>query len=63
VTWPGHAAISTNGDVDFRDFVTFAQVFGAKEGDADYDARFDSKGNGSVSFEDFVQFAANFGSG
>ena len=50
-----------NGTVGFGDFVIFAGVFGASEGDEKYEARYDLNGDGEIGFTDFVIFAQNFG--
>ena len=50
-----------NGRVEFSDFLQFAQNFGKKEGDADFDTRFDLNRDGTVNFPDFVQFVQSFG--
>ena len=38
-----------------------AGVFGARQGDEKYDARYDLNGDGEIGFSDFVTFAENFG--
>ena len=50
-----------DGTVGFSDFVIFAGVFGARQGDEKYDARYDLNGDGEIGFSDFVIFAQNFG--
>ena len=52
-----------DGTVGFSDFVIFAGVFGASQGDEKWDARFDLDGDGAVGFTDFVIFARHFGKG
>jgi len=52
---------NADGVVDFQDFLAFAQVFGGREGDGKYSARFDLTQDGSVGFSDFLEFAAAFG--
>ena len=52
---------SGDGKVDFSDFLTFAQNFGKKTGDVDFNARIDLDGDGTVGFSDFLIFAQNFG--
>jgi hypothetical protein len=47
--------------VDFQDFVGFAQAFGKKEGDAGFSFQADTDDDGDVDFEDFVAFAQSFG--
>ena len=50
-----------DGEVNFADFIAFAQGFGKTDQDADFDARLDLNGNGEVDFQDFVLFARQFG--
>ena len=50
-----------DGTVGFSDFVSFAGVFGASEGDEKYKANYDLNGDGVIGFSDFVIFAQNFG--
>ncbi len=50
-----------DGTIGFGDFVIFAGVFGARQGDAKYDATYDLNGDGEIGFSDFVIFAQNFG--
>ena len=50
-----------NGEVGFSDFIQFARVFGAKEGEVRYDRKFDLDENGEIGFSDFVRFARDFG--
>jgi hypothetical protein len=50
-----------NGKVDFDDFFLFASAFGKKQGNRDFDARFDLNKDGSVDFDDFLAFAGDFG--
>ena len=52
---------SGDGTVDFNDFLTFAQNFGKRTGDADYNARIDLDQDGTVGFSDFLKFVQNFG--
>ncbi len=49
-----------DGDVNFADFLTFADKFGSRLGQERYDARCD--GDGEIGFDDFLIFAADFGS-
>ena len=49
-----------DGQVNFSDFIPFAQNFGKKEGDLDFNAKYDLDNSGSVDFEDFIQFAQSF---
>ena len=50
-----------DGNVGFRDFLLFAEVFGSVEEDEKYDARFDLNLNGMIDFPDFLQFAEVYG--
>ncbi len=52
---------SGDGTVDFNDFLTFAQNFGKRTEDADYNARIDLDQDGTVGFSDFLKFVQNFG--
>ena len=50
-----------DGTIGFGDFVIFAGVFGARQGDEKYDATYDLNGDAEIGFSDFVIFAQNFG--
>ena len=50
-----------DGQVDFGDFLLFAQNFGKQQTDTTFDARFDLDANGQVGFEDFLTFVKAFG--
>ena len=50
-----------DGTIGFGDFVIFAGVFGARQGDEKYEATHDLNGDGEIGFSDFVIFAQNFG--
>ena len=50
-----------DGTIGFGDFVIFAGVFGASQGDEKYDATYDLNGDGEIGFTDFVIFAQDFG--
>ena len=50
-----------DGTIGFGDFVIFAGVFGARQGDEKYEAKYDLNGDGEIGFSDFVIFAQNFG--
>ena len=47
--------------VGFSDFLLFVDVFGLRQGDEGYDARFDLDGDGTIGFGDFLIFVNNFG--
>lgn len=51
-----------NGQVDFADFLIFADGFGATTGQVGFDARLDLDSDGTVGFVDFLEFASQFGS-
>ena len=52
-----------DGTVGFSDFVIFADVFGARQGDGSgrYEAKYDLDGDGEIGFGDFLIFAGSFG--
>ena len=50
-----------DGVVGFQDFIQFAQNFGVKSTDENFDIVFDLNRNGEVDFPDFIAFAAAFG--
>ena len=50
-----------NGTVDFPDFLLFVGKFGSKQGDENYEDRFDLDGNGAIDFSDFLSFVNDFG--
>ena len=50
-----------DGEVGFTDFIRFAQVFGATQGEVNYSATFDLDGDGTIGFTDFIQFAQAYG--
>lgn len=70
VVSPGQSSVSQatqcpgdfddNLKIDFADFVAFAGGFGARSGDADYNALMDLDGSGSVDLVDLQAFAAVF---
>ncbi len=51
-----------DGTIGFGDFVIFAGVFGASQGEEKYDPTYDLNGDGEIGFADFVIFAEVFGS-
>ena len=59
----GSPDVNADGQVDFSDFLAFAQRFGTSRGDDGYDVRFDLDGDGTIGFSDFVIFAGAFGQG
>ena len=50
-----------DGTVGISDFLLFVDVFGSRQGDEGYKARFDLDGNGTIGISDFLIFANNFG--
>ena len=50
-----------DGTVGFTDFIQFAQVFGAAQGDGRYNAKFDLDEDGIIGFTDFIYFAQAYG--
>ena len=52
-----------NGVVDFSDFLQFVAVFGSRQGDPNYDARYDLDGDGAIEFDDFLIFVNAFHTG
>ena len=55
------AGFDGDGDIDFDDFFLFADRFGIRPGDPDWDPIYDLDGDGAVDFDDFFIFADNFG--
>ena len=51
-----------DGNVNFADFLTFADKFGSRLGQERYDPRCDLNGDGEIGFSDFLIFVADFGS-
>ena len=52
-----------SGQVDFSDFLAFAQRFGTRSGEAGFDEAFDLDASGAVDFSDFIMFVQQFGKG
>ena len=50
-----------DADVDFTDFLFFAQSFGSQSGQPAYNSGADFDSNGIVEFQDFLVFAGAFG--
>ena len=50
-----------DGTIGFGDFLIFAGVFGARQGDEKYEGKYDLNGDGEIGFSDFLIFAENFG--
>ena len=53
--------IDGDADVDFGDFLLFAQAFGTNTSDPSYNQKADFDSNGTVDFGDFLIFAGAFG--
>lgn len=51
-----------NGVVDIPDFLQFVDVFGLRQGDEGYEARFDLDGDRIIGIGDFLIFVDSFGS-
>ncbi len=49
-----------DGVVGIPDFLLFVDVFGAREGQANYDVKYDLDGNGEIGVPDFLIFVDNF---
>ena len=58
---PPSSDFNGNGIVDIPDFLIFVDVFGSKEGEEKYDAKYDLDGNGEIGIPDFLIFVDNFG--
>ena len=50
-----------NGTVDIPDFLIFVDLFGSKEGEEKYDAKYDLDGDGEIGIPDFLIFIDSFG--
>ena len=50
-----------DGTVGFSDFLAFAGQYGTRQGDGQYEARYDLDSDGAISFSDFLIFASSFG--
>ena len=50
-----------NGIVDIFDFLLFAEVFGARMGQAGYDEKYDLDGDGEIGIPDFLILVESFG--
>ena len=50
-----------DGAVGFSDFLQFAGQYGARQGDGQYEARYDLDSDGAISFGDFLVFASSYG--
>ena len=71
VVLPSHASITLqsspapdfdgSGVVDFADFLLFVKAFGSKEGQEQYESKYDLDSNGEIGLPDFLFFADNFG--
>ena len=49
-----------NGVVDISDFLLFTSVFGTREGQEQYNAKYDLNSDGEIGITDFLIFANNF---
>lgn len=50
-----------DGEVGLDDLFLFTDVFGKRQGDVGFDAKFDLNGDGAVDLDDFFVFAEGFG--
>ena len=57
----GNPDLDGDGEIDFGDFVVFAEKFGQRQGDEGYDVRCDLDRDGTIGFADFLIFAGAFG--
>ena len=55
------ADLDNNGLISFDDFLSFANRFGARRGEPNYDELADFNGDGSIDFNDFLLLAGDFG--
>ena len=58
---PSSPDFNGNGVVDIPDFLLFVDVFGSKEGEEKYEAKYDLDGNGEIGIPDFLIFIDSFG--
>ena len=58
---PPPADFDGSGVVDFPDFLFFISAFGSREGQEQYEAKYDLNGNGEIAFDDFLIFVSSFG--
>ena len=50
-----------SGTIGIPDFLLFVDVFGSKEGQEQYEAKYDLDGNGEIGIPDFLAFVDSFG--
>ena len=50
-----------DGTIGIGDFLIFVDVFGSRQGDEKYEARYDLDGNGEIGISDFLVFIQDFG--
>ena len=50
-----------DGIVGFSDFLALSGLFGARQGDGRYEAKYDLDSDGAIGFSDFLIFSASFG--
>jgi len=55
------ADFNSDGNVNFNDFLSFANGFGVAPHEAGHNPRADLNGDGPVNFQDFLIFASHFG--
>ena len=50
-----------DGQVGFLDLLLFVDAFDSREGQENYDAKYDLNSNGEIDFPDFLLFIDNYG--
>ena len=55
------ADFNGSGEVEFNDFLLFVEKFNTRQGDDEYEARYDLDSSGEVVFADFLVFVGFFG--
>ncbi|MYC14434.1 MAG: hypothetical protein F4Y39_11965, partial [Gemmatimonadetes bacterium] len=50
-----------DGIVGFSDFLALSGLFGSRQGDGRYEAKYDLDSDGAIGFSDFLIFSASFG--
>ncbi|GEM_PF-325272 len=61
LVWVSLEEFNGDGQVGFSDFVLFAQNYGKRQQDDDFQDQFDLNNDGEVNFPDFVLFAQAYG--
>ena len=55
------ADFNGDGEIEFNDFLLFAEKFNTRHGDDEYEKKYDLDNNGEVNFADFLSFVGVFG--